>query len=162
MLSRVSLEKLKPRTFKKSQYLLLTWCFQEYRWRPRWCENENITPRAIFLWHVPLENLKPRTFRKANTYCWPGAFESIVGDLVDVEDENIPLRDRWLCHLLLLLSGHAPRHSGATEDLNKIITALFLQICLLFKVKRCGNAFQCCLKIAAIFSAKIFLITRSY
>jgi hypothetical protein len=32
---------------------------------------------------VPFEKLKPHTFRKANT------FESIVGDLVDVEDENI-------------------------------------------------------------------------
>jgi hypothetical protein len=54
---------------------------------------------TAILFHCSIgKAIKPRTFRKANTYCWPCAFESIVKDLVDVEDENIPLRAIFLWH----------------------------------------------------------------
>jgi hypothetical protein len=127
-----TIEKLKPCTFRKA-ILIVGLALSRVS-----LETSLMLKMRTFLLEqhsyaiVPFVKLKPRTLRKANTYCWPGAFESIVGDLVDVEDENIPLRDRWLCHLLLLLSGHAPRHSRPTEELNKTTFALFLLICLRF------------------------------
>ena len=66
----------------------------------------------------------------------PGGVKGVIGDLVDVEDEYVPLRGGGLRHrLLLLVRSHSPRHRGSLlreENLGKIFIIIYVQYIFFF------------------------------